>query len=224
MNSLKLPSPSSLPKRQDGSVPHPYLRIQEGKACRHCGLRSVSSEVLSKHIRALHKPELAATRAGGKHWLRDYIYDNLSLQSWSFSDIKRAWIVTEPIRVGPAAGRSGNGPLQPAPDPVQHLANELVDEERKRLGLRSSATGVLPGTVDVSLQALLTNWMRRTGWERTFERADCPILISLSALPEKIPLETVNHLGMHNRQSLSSSATDESRILSIVAALDRLLD
>ncbi|PNP50512.1 hypothetical protein FNYG_15955 [Fusarium nygamai] len=224
VNSLKLPSPDILPKRQDGSAPHPNLRIQDGKACKHCGLRSTSSEVLSKHIRSLHKPELAAMRNGGKHWLRDHIYDNLSLQSWTLNDIKSAWIVTEPARVRVAKSRSGDRPLQPAPDSIQHLANQLLDEERKRLELHSSAIEVPEGRVNASSQALLTNWMRRTGWDRTFERADCPILISLSALPKTIPLETVNYLGIHNRQRLSSSATDESRILSIVAALDRLLD
>ncbi|KPA36132.1 hypothetical protein FLAG1_11119 [Fusarium langsethiae] len=33
VNSLNLPSPEKLPKRQDGSAPHPNLRIQDGKAC-----------------------------------------------------------------------------------------------------------------------------------------------------------------------------------------------
>ncbi|KAI8411136.1 hypothetical protein FOFC_07730 [Fusarium oxysporum] len=121
-------------------------------------------------------------------------------------------------------GSSQNPPLQPAPDSIQHLANQLLDEERKHLGLHSSAIEVPAGGVNASSQAMLTNWMRRTGWERIFERADCPILISLSALPKTIPLETVNYLGMHKRQRLSISATDESRISSIVAALDRLLD
>src|SRR6478609_129667 len=31
VNSLKLPSPDKLPRRQDGSVPRPHLRIQDGK-------------------------------------------------------------------------------------------------------------------------------------------------------------------------------------------------
>ncbi|CZS75062.1 unnamed protein product [Fusarium graminearum] len=224
VNSLKLPSPDTLPRRQDGSMPHPHLRIQDGKACRHCGLRSINSEVLSKHIRQLHKPELAATRSGGKHWLRDHIHDNLSLQSWTFSDVKRAWIVAERVRVGAAKNRSGGRPLQPAPDSIQHLANQLLERELERLSLHSSAIRAPTGGVNASTEAMLTNWMRRTGWEQTFQHADCPMLISLSALPKAIPLETVNYLGMHKRQRLSISATDESRILSIVAALDRLLD
>jgi hypothetical protein len=126
--------------------------------------------------------------------------------------------------VGAAKSRSGDRPLQPAPDSIQYFANQLVDEERKRLGLYSAVIEVPAGGTNASSEALLTNWMRRTGWERTFERADCPMLISLSALPKTVPQETVNHLGMHNRQKLSSSATDESRISCIVATLDRLLD
>ncbi|KAI3573441.1 hypothetical protein IWW34DRAFT_756176 [Fusarium oxysporum f. sp. albedinis] len=71
VNSLKLPSPNTLPKRLDGSTLHDYPQIQDGKACRHCGLRCTSSDVPSKHIKIFHKPELSTTRSGGKHWLRD---------------------------------------------------------------------------------------------------------------------------------------------------------
>ncbi|KAM6513664.1 hypothetical protein FALCPG4_016042 [Fusarium falciforme] len=65
--------------------------------------------------------------------------------------------------------------------------------------------------------------MRRTGWDRTFEGADCRILISLSSLP--VPSSQPLYLGMHrDGHELSSSATDENRLLFIVAALDRLFD
>ncbi|KAF6527780.1 hypothetical protein HZS61_008082 [Fusarium oxysporum f. sp. conglutinans] len=224
VNSLKLPSPDTLPKRPDGSTPHPHLRIQDGKACKHCGLRSTSSDVLSKHIRVLHKPELAATRSGGKHWLRDHINDNLSLQSWTLNDIKRAWVVTAPVRAGASRSRSGNKPLQPAPDSIHCFANQLLDEERKRLGLQSTSIELPAGGVIAPSQALLTNWMRRTGWERTFERADCPMLISLSALPTTTLSGTANYLGIHNGQKFSSPAADEYRVSSITTALDRLFD
>ncbi|KAI8710743.1 hypothetical protein NCS52_01534000 [Fusarium sp. LHS14.1] len=223
INSLQLPSPETLPKRPDGSAPHPHLQIQEGKACRHCGLRSTSSTILSRHVRKLHKREIAATRSTGKHWLRDHIVDNLAFQSWTLKDIKRAWTIT-PLRTSTQRfKKSDNRLLQPVPDPIQRLADQLLHEERTRSELHS-ATLNPPTDGDVlSTQALLTNWMRRTGWDRTFEGADCQILISLSSLP--MPSSQPLYLGMHRGgHELSSSATDENKLLSIVAALDRLFD
>ncbi|RSL82730.1 hypothetical protein CEP52_016890 [Fusarium oligoseptatum] len=142
INSLQLPRPETLPKRADGSAPHPHLQIQEGKAF---------------------------------------------------------------------------------PDPIQRLADQLLHEECTRSELHS-ATLTPPTDGDaLSAQALLTNWMRRTGWDRTFEGADCQILLSLSSLP--VPSSQPLYLGMHRGgHELSSSATDENRLLSIVAALDRLFD
>ncbi|KAJ4131261.1 hypothetical protein NW765_017153 [Fusarium oxysporum] len=191
--------------KSDQTIPI-TVRIQDGKACKHCGLRSTSSDVLSKHIRVLHKPELAATRSGGKHWLRDHINDNLSLQSWTLNDIKRAWVVTAPVRAGASRSRSAT---------------------RRRTETSGSAVYFYRATsrgVIAPSQALLTNWMRRTGWERTFERADCPMLISLSALPTTTLSGTANYLGIHNGQKLSSPAADEYRVSSIATALDRLFD
>ncbi|KAJ0132428.1 Uncharacterized protein HZ326_24490 [Fusarium oxysporum f. sp. albedinis] len=54
IRTLRLPDPETLPVRSDGSSPHPHLRIQQGAACRHCGLRSISLEVLSRHLKKVH--------------------------------------------------------------------------------------------------------------------------------------------------------------------------
>ncbi|EGU72814.1 hypothetical protein FOXB_16676 [Fusarium oxysporum f. sp. conglutinans Fo5176] len=65
--------------------------------------------------------------------------------------------------------------------------------------------------------------MNVIAWDRTFEGADCQTLISLSDLPlqSSQPL----YLGMHcDGHELKSSVSDENKLLSIVAALDRLFD
>ncbi|RTE69063.1 hypothetical protein BHE90_016558 [Fusarium euwallaceae] len=121
INSLQLPRPETLPKRADGSAPHPHLQIQEGKACRHCGLRSTSLTIISRHVKNLHKRELAATRSTGKHWLRDHIVDNLAFQSWTLKDIKRAWTITPPRASTRASRKSDERLLQPVPDCGQRL-------------------------------------------------------------------------------------------------------
>ncbi|KAJ0137076.1 Uncharacterized protein HZ326_19942 [Fusarium oxysporum f. sp. albedinis] len=38
LSSLHLPDPDTLALRSDGSQPHPYLTVQEGFYCKHCGL------------------------------------------------------------------------------------------------------------------------------------------------------------------------------------------
>jgi hypothetical protein len=223
INSLQLPSPETLPKRQDGSTPHPHLRTQDGKACRHCGLRSTSLTVLSQHIRKLHKRELAATGSTGKHWLRDHIIDNLALQSWTLKDIKRAWVITLVRVQTQGSHRSDDRPLQPIPDSIQCFADKLLHEERHRLGLYPTDLNPLADADVAPAHALLTNWMRRTGWDRTFEGANSRILISLLTLPTTSSQPAL-YLGMHSGQELSSSVTDENKLLSIIGALDRLFD
>jgi hypothetical protein len=103
----------------------------------------------------LHKPELAVTRNGGKHRLPDHINDNLSLQSWTVNDIERAWIVTKPSRADVSRSESGNRTLQPAPNLVQYFADQLLDEERKRLGLQSASLELPAGGDIAPSQALL---------------------------------------------------------------------
>ncbi|RKK65963.1 hypothetical protein BFJ69_g15821, partial [Fusarium oxysporum] len=220
INSLHLPNPELLPVRPDDSAPHPHLRIQNGAACKHCGRRSTSLDVLSRHISKEHKREISAIRKTGKHWVRDHIVDNLTFQCWTSNDINRAWIVKSP----PAPAKSkGNRPLQPAVESVQKLADQLYAEEQEHLGLQTlKCKPPAADSDDVSQKALLTNWMRRTDWDRIFENAECSLLISLALLPSPSPQKL--YLGTYNRKELSSSRADEHKLMAIVSALDRLFD
>lgn len=217
INSLQLPNPESLPQRPDNSAPHPHLQKQQGAACRHCGLRSTSETVFKQHIRSYHRREITATKRAGKHWLRDHITDYLEFQSWRLKDIKRSWIVSS--QPAPEKARRSRL-LHPALESIQLFADQLLVEERKRLGLQPSIQAT---TGDASTTpALLTNWMRRTGWDQTFEYAQWDILTSLSCLPSSS--EQAFHLGIHKGQVLSSSAVDERKPRFIVMALDGMFD
>ncbi|KAJ3454045.1 hypothetical protein MRS44_018677 [Fusarium solani] len=82
IRTLRLPDPKTLPVRSDGSSPHPHLRIQQGAACRHCGLRSTSLEVLSRHLKEVHPQDIQHSRGRGfpeSHWLQDHILDRLTI-------------------------------------------------------------------------------------------------------------------------------------------------
>ncbi|KAG7408747.1 hypothetical protein Forpe1208_v012128 [Fusarium oxysporum f. sp. rapae] len=138
----------------------------------------------------------------------------------SLNDINRAWIVKSP----PAPAKSkGNRPLQPAVESVQKLADQLYAEEQEHLGLQTlKCKPPAADSDDVSQKALLTNWMRRTDWDRIFENAECSLLISLALLPSPSPQKL--YLGTYNRKELSSSRADEHKLMAIVSALDRLFD
>ena len=78
IRSLHLPDPETLPLRLDGSSPHPHLRIQQGAACRHCGLRSTSLEVLTRHLKKVHFQNIQHSRGCGftkSQWLQEHILD-----------------------------------------------------------------------------------------------------------------------------------------------------
>ncbi|KAJ9412506.1 hypothetical protein QL093DRAFT_2570579 [Fusarium oxysporum] len=195
VNSLQLHNPESLPQRPDKSATHPHLQKQQGAACRHCGLRSTSKDVFKQHMRSYHKHEIAATKRAGKYWFHDHIIDNLEFQSWRSNDIKRSWIVSS--KPAPEKARRSR-PLQPAPRSIQSFADQSLLEERKRLGLQPDTQATTSN--DSTTPALLTNWMRRTGWDQTFEYAHCDILTSLY------------------------SAVDERKLRSIVLALDEMFD
>ncbi|GKU09814.1 unnamed protein product, partial [Fusarium langsethiae] len=128
IRALRLPDPKTLPVRPDGSSPHPHLRIQQGAACRHCGLRSTSLEVLSRHLKEVHPQDIQHSRGRGfpeSHWLQDHILDRLSFQAWTASNIERSWTV-HLYRVQP------QGPHTPvtiyqAPEAIHRLANLSTD-------------------------------------------------------------------------------------------------
>ncbi|KAF4446765.1 hypothetical protein F53441_9625 [Fusarium austroafricanum] len=95
----------------------------------------------------------------------------------------------------------------------------MLLEERELLAKQPSVPLASEG---VPKKELLTNWMRRTRWDETLGQGRRDILVTLSELPliHSQPL----WLGVHNDQELYSSVKNECKLVSIVAALDRLFD
>ena len=65
-----------------------------------------------------------------------------------------------------------------------------------------------------------TNWMRRTGWAKTFADADRSFLMKLAQMPQ-----VADHgllLGTSNGTDLYSCKADEQRLVLMVAALGRV--
>ncbi|SCV61253.1 uncharacterized protein FFFS_15822 [Fusarium fujikuroi] len=220
IRSLNLPDPKSLRLRPDGSAPHTYLKKLTGaSSCRHCGLRSASHDVLQSHLRHTHPAEIELARKSGRHWLRDHIKTGLTLQSWTAQGVHKSWIIgIEGVQTSERQ-LDANILLQETPDAIRDFAQQLLSEEQERLESRLSRKDLVQDTTEANL---MTNWMRRTGWERLLKDARRDILVAMSDLPVLTgrPLR----LEMHAGESLLSSVAVEQRLASIMGATDRLFD
>lgn len=220
IRSLNLPDPNGLSLRPGDSSPHPHLAIQKGSACKHCGLRSVSEKVLVTHLKTSHSSEIKLAGRQKRHWLRDHIEERLTFQSWTAKDVQKLWLVISDQQ--PSQGSSSNNLLlQETPNPVKDLPQQLFTEERERLEKQSGVGRPFDGGMP-TLSTLLTNWMRRTGWQNIFSGARRDVLVTLTELP--CTSGRPFWLGVHDGEVLHSPARDECRLASIMAALDRLFD
>ncbi|KAH6985327.1 hypothetical protein EDB80DRAFT_821764 [Ilyonectria destructans] len=219
INSLSLPDPDALPVRADKSAPHLHLALQDGSACKHCGLRSTSLELLSRHVKKSHRLEIRKTDGKGKRWLRDQIEDKLTFQSWKANDIHHSWIVSTGNTQSGQGTTSSSLLLQAAPDSIKDLAQKLFTEECDHLERQSGERLLDDGG---PAKEFLTNWMRRTRWQETFRQARRDILVTLSEMPWTFGQQF--WLGDHDGKELYSSVGDECKLASITAALDRLFD
>ncbi|KAI8401260.1 hypothetical protein FOFC_18129 [Fusarium oxysporum] len=208
IRSLHLPDPETLPVRLDGSSPHPHLRIHQGAACRHCGLRSTSLEVLSRHLKKLHPQNIQHSRGCG----------------FTKSNIARSWTVH--LSGGQPQGLHKPTTIYQAPEAIQIFTKELYTREQQYLSQRQVG-GNLPQPTCQPTSAtdatLLTNWMRRTGWEVTFRNTQRDLIIALAQCPLKDnsgPLWLANY----KDEALISSQEDEHKLARIMAAFDRLFE
>ena len=87
VKQLQLPDPSRLEPRPDGCAPHPHLATKSGVACGQCDYRSTSLDLVQRHLAKTY-----GEKGGRKTWLRDYIRNDLLLQSW-IQNGSAYWIV-----------------------------------------------------------------------------------------------------------------------------------
>ncbi|KAH8686644.1 hypothetical protein GQ44DRAFT_631729, partial [Phaeosphaeriaceae sp. PMI808] len=78
--------PKELRLRPDNSAPHPYLSKHLGAMCKHCGLKTTSTEVLSRHLSKDHRMKRKTST-----WRREHVIDGLMLQSWDRNGAYGYW-------------------------------------------------------------------------------------------------------------------------------------
>jgi hypothetical protein len=219
VQSLNLDDPTHLTPRIDGSDCHPHLALQKGAACRHCKFRSTSIELLSRHLKKLHQQEIRRTSISKGSWQRDHISTQLTFQSWVANDIHNAWQVNvsneDSIRGGITLA-----PLQAPADHMQRHAEELRAKEKQHLDHQLQT--IQRSRYRVPEPAMMTNWIRRTGWEEMLRNARRDFLITLAELPA--PRENSYILTIHNGEPIVSSREDKRQLVNIMAAINRLFD
>jgi hypothetical protein len=96
----------------------------------------------------------------------------------------------------------------------------LHNEERRRLSNRANEFSAIDTGLDDP--AVLTSWMRRTGWVELFDGINRSLLYQLRTSPAVDGFGL--SLGHYGTQSLWSRAEDERYLAAISCAVDRFLD
>ena len=223
---LELPDPDTLPQLADRQPAHRYLALQDGILCKGCGFRSTSFEVMARHVRQQHKDAVRPGPRGG--WIRDVIEEGVKLQSWLLGDVRRAWVVLPATVSQDSQGqRQLPIPISTKEIAVRSQADLIIAAEKEYFSQTvsprsSNDSRRLPQPTSQSSPNMLTNWMRRTGWERIFAHADCVALSTAATLPFAVGLglEIIEYQGL----PLRSSIDDEQRLQGMMAAVDRMFD
>ncbi|KAH8690376.1 hypothetical protein GQ44DRAFT_744804 [Phaeosphaeriaceae sp. PMI808] len=190
--------PKELRLRPDNSAPHPYLSKHLGAMCKHCGLKTTSTEVLSRHLSKDHRMKRKTST-----WRREHVIDGLMLQSWDRNGAYGYWTVAELDRSVPISSSFDNSLLQQSVPRMQRL-EQLHRDELGRIRGHLKESNIDTSSSDMALN---TNWMRRTQWAETFAGADRKLLVQLAQIPP-----------------VYSHKEDEFKLRHIVTALDRVFD
>ncbi|KAF6808394.1 hypothetical protein CPLU01_15675, partial [Colletotrichum plurivorum] len=165
VKSLGLGDPNDVAPRPDGLPPHEALAVTRGHACRHCGYRTASDDLVCRHLSKAHGIKDSRKRDG---WQRDHIHSGVLLQSWSQNGARGYWIAQSatPVSTTTPPRETGTPGMDGASAAQRALLAAAHDAERAQLasGVRATATATATATgpVDVAFQ---TGWMRRTGWD-----------------------------------------------------------
>ena len=213
VRTLALPDPNTLAARPDWSRPHQYLSILAGAICLICEFRTTSTDLLQRHVAKKHGQKAVY---GDDNRLPDRTCSSVSLQSWSQQGKRQLWIVVRndvdlEQTTRPKAAHF-------SPQRLQRLS-EIHDAERARVARRNhAASGVICDD-----PILASNWMRRTGWAKTFHGIDRSVLLRLVQSPQ-----TTNQYGLfvcqNDAKAVYIHAIDEERLAVLGTAIDAFLD
>ncbi|KAJ6126268.1 hypothetical protein N7471_010761 [Penicillium samsonianum] len=91
------------PSQPDGSPADTRLQLLAGYACHRCPYRTVSRDLIRRHLSQEH---LQQQRASSRQ--ANGLYDDVYLQTWSQSSSRQYWTVIHQAGAGAAPGRGGH--------------------------------------------------------------------------------------------------------------------
>jgi hypothetical protein len=233
IRALRLPDPSDIRKRPDGSRPHPQLALQRGFACRHCGSRSSSMDIISRHLTQAHSYEIKQRKGDERaYWLRNHV-DLITSQSWTAHAVRHSWLVKpdggssaspEGIPTQPDCGTASAVTVNAR---LQAFTEQLAEEETNLLQAWRQSGQTMQGAgsvlTDAASAALVTNWLRRTGWVATLDGANRRLLVALTRLPSS-SCRGLRIADAAGALVYENPEADSQRLLRITDAVDWLLD
>jgi hypothetical protein len=114
IRSLKIPNSTNIRLRPDKSLVHPHLEVYRGYACLTCKYRTISLEMMTRHVSPCCPPPRAlSTRRRNP----DDPYQDVQLQTWATGASRRYWIVRGALTHGPLRIFSGSSHLEATGNP-----------------------------------------------------------------------------------------------------------
>ena len=202
IKQLGLPDPNKLDLRPDGLAPHPHLAIQAGASCKWCDYRSTSLELVNRHFSKMHRG-----RSECQKWLGDYVRGGLKLQSWTQNGTRGYWIVD-------GGDDLANQMADASPRRRRKVAAVHQEEEHRLTHLADYRSTTDTGIDD---PALCSNWLRRTGWLKTYHGVDRRFALRHREPPARDGQAL--HLGSFEGRELFSHADDERCLGPVCRAL-----
>ena len=147
-----------------------------------------------------------------KTWLRTQICEDILLQGWTQNGTAY-WIVK-----GNMEGSLETSSLASSWSPKRkQTVNALHERERKRIDAEQVGVPIVKDDI-----ALMSNWIRRTGWLETFADVDRQLLSRLASAPAKegFPL----FLAGHGSNQIASGIEDEMRLAVLGGAVDQFFE
>lgn len=216
---LRLPDPNTLPLRPDRSEPHRHLVCQAGFACKYCEYRTVSGDLIVRHLSKEHNRRGARMK---KIWLQDEVHCNIILQSWTQNGARGFWIAV-PADSQPSGAHNPTRPritLGPIDQDRAAILRQIHQAEQDHIQRQAAGQQDFDGDSAPDL-AMQTNWMRRTGWQQMLKGArHRDILVGMATMPTNGGAHCFGFCA--DGTEVRSSAEDEMKLCRMVTALDQI--
>jgi hypothetical protein len=201
----------------------PFLAAPvQGSSCPHCIWLTINWGEFRKHLNKTHgQRNTIVNRRDVSCFLQQWVAHRKTGQYWRVDHTR-----TDSVESAEAdceeeqADEERSMQLEEAcrdPDMAELLRME--DEAEHRLANEASTNACLPDNLEHDEN---TRWLRECGWPRWFARKPLHVIVATSQLPSK--KHEALYLGRWNGSEWSSCSATETKLLTLVELVSRVLD